>query len=261
LTSMISSLPSDVITSSESEVKSTSLFNVYLASNLAEIRESQRLRYQIFVGEMGAKISSNQSEYDIDHYDDYCQHLLVRNVATGKLVASTRLLGDHQTLQAGGYYSANEFDLSMLEDLPGRKLEIGRTCVAAEYRSGAVIGLLWGGLAKFVQVEGYDYLFGCASIDMTDGGVLAHALYSEAKRKYAMDGLTVRPRNALPMIDSCRSHQRLRMPPLLKAYFSLGAKVCGEPCWDNVFNCADLFLLLRVSDMQSRYARHFKIGL
>lgn len=257
---MISNLSSGIIALPKIEVKPTSRFDVYLASNTDEIRESQRLRYQIFIDEMGAKISNNGSEYDIDHYDDYCQHLLVRDIATGKLVASTRLLGDGQALRAGGYYSINEFDLDELDQLPGRKLEIGRTCVAPEYRSGAVIGLLWGGLARFVQDEGYEYLFGCASIDMADDGAMAQALYTEAKRKYAMEGLTVKPRNPLPIVDPYSSTQRLRMPPLLKAYFSLGAKVCGAPCWDEVFNCADLFLLLRVSDMQSRYARHFKFN-
>ncbi len=260
MTSMISNLSSDIIAVPTSEVQPTTRFDVYLARNDTEIRESQRLRYQIFAGEMGAQISSNGSDCDIDHYDDYCQHLLVRDVSTGKLVASTRLLGDCQALLAGGYYSTSEFDLGMLDHLPGRKLEIGRTCVASEYRSGAVIGLLWGGLARFVNAEGYDYLFGCASMDMTDGGALAHGLYTEAKRKYSMEGLTVQPRNPLPIVDPSPSNQRLRMPPLLKAYFSLGANVCGAPCWDKVFNCADVFILLRVSEMQSRYARHFNMN-
>ena len=260
MTSMIRNLSSDSITIPANEVQYTARFSVYLARTAAEIRESQQLRYQIFAGEMGAQISGHETEIDVDHYDAYCDHLLVRELATGQLVASTRLLGDRQALRAGGFYSANEFDISMLDRLQGRKLEIGRTCVAASFRNGTVIAQLWGGLARFVQSEGYDYLFGCASMDMTDDGALAQAMYSEAQRKYSVaDGLTVQPRNPLPIVAPYISNERLRLPPLLKAYFSLGAKVCGAPCWDKIFNCADVFLLLRVSDMQSRYARHFKI--
>jgi putative hemolysin len=260
MTSKFRNLSSDIITFPVTEVQYTTRFSVYLARTADEIRESQQLRYQVFVGEMGAQISSDEAEIDIDHYDGYCDHLLVREVATGQLVASTRLLGDRQALCAGGFYSANEFDISMLDQLVGRKLEIGRTCVAVEFRNGAVIAQLWGGLARFVQSEGYDYLFGCVSMDMTDEGALAQALYSEAQRKYSVaDGLTVQPHNPLSIVAPYISNERLRMPPLLKAYFSLGAKVCGAPCWDKTFNCADMFLLLRVSDMQSRYARHFKI--
>lgn len=229
-------------------------FELSFAASPAELRESQQLRYRIFAGELGARIEGG---IDRDHFDDYCQHLLVRESGSGRLIACTRILTDEQAARAGGFYSAGEFDLAMLESLPGRVMEIGRTCVDADYRSGAVIATLWQGLAAYVTNERYDYLFGCASIGLEDGGAQAHAILDQIRAKYLAPATQrVRPFVSLPGADA-RPSDKPRLPPLLKAYLSLGAKACGEPCWDQDFNCADVFMLLNVSDLHPRYARHF----
>ena len=158
---------------------------------------------------------------------------------------------------AGRFYSEGEFDLEMTRSLPGRVMEIGRTCVHPDYRSGAVIALLWSGIAGYINAEGYDYLFGCASIGLEDGGAAAHAILDTIRDKHlAPSYQRVRPYQSLPAADAPATG-RVRMPPLLKAYLSLGAKACGEPYWDREFNCADVFMLLNVSDLHPRYARHF----
>lgn len=232
-------------------------FAVGFAKTRDEILETQRLRYRIFADEMGAEIHTTQEGVDRDQYDAYCRHLMVRDLDSGQVIACTRILTDDQAPRAGGFYSANEFDLSMLDSLPGRVMEVGRTCVDAEFRNGAVIASLWSGLAGFFNQHNFDYLFGCASIGLEDGGAIAHALLQQIKAKYmAPPWQRVRPLLPLPAADA-RPTEKVRMPALLKAYFSLGAKSCGEPYWDRQFNCADVFVLVNVSDLHSRYARHF----
>ena len=232
-------------------------FITRFAETPAEILETQQLRYKIFAGELGASIDGGELKADSDHYDQFCRHLTVRTGDTGRLVACTRVLTDEMAARAGGFYSSGEFDLSMIDSLPGRVMEVGRTCVDAEFRSGAVIAVLWQGLADYIMSQGFDYLFGCASIGLEDGGGNCHALLQQIKSKHMAPGWQhVRPLIPMPLAD-VRPTQKVRMPPLLKAYFSLGAKACGEPYWDRDFNCADVFVLVNVSDLHSRYARHF----
>jgi putative hemolysin len=182
---------------------------------------------------------------------------MVRDNTTGKVIACTRILTDDKAPDAGGFYSANEFDLAMIDSLPGRVMEIGRTCVDSEYRGGVAIAMLWQGIAAYVTGHGFDYLFGCASIGLEDGGATAHAILDTIRSKYlAPERQHVRPFIPLPAAD-VRATEKPKMPPLLKAYVSLGAKACGEAYWDRDFNCADVFMLLNVSDLNPRYARHF----
>ncbi len=233
-------------------------FVASFAGDAAEVLESQRLRYRIFAQELGAQIEGNGEGVDCDQYDPYCKHLLVRDVATQRIVACTRILTDDQAPNAGGFYSASEFDLQMLEALPGRLMEIGRTCVDAKYRNGAVIATLWQGIASFVTANKIDYLFGCASIGLDDGGASAHAILKMIDARYtAPDSHRVRPYFPLPAADSRILEEKPKMPPLLKAYLSLGAKACGDAYWDRDFNCADVFMLLNIGDLHPRYARHF----
>lgn len=232
-------------------------FAVSFARTREELLETQKLRYRIFAGELGASIDGGPEQIDTDEYDAWCRHLMVRDTLTGQVIACTRILTDDQAPNAGGFYSAGEFDLSMLDTLPGRVMEIGRTCVDADYRNGAVIASLWQGLAGYFTQHGFDYLFGCASIGLEDGGAQAHAILQTVKSKHmSPEYHRVRPYYPLPAADG-RSVEKLRMPPLLKAYVSLGAKACGEAYWDRDFNCADVFMLLNVSDLCPRYARHF----
>ena len=232
-------------------------FKVEFADSPEQVLETQQLRYQIFAGELGAQIDGGAELADRDRFDPYCHHLLVRETASGRVIACTRILTDEAARLAGRFYSEGEFDLEMTRSLPGRVMEIGRTCVHPDYRSGAVIALLWSGIAGYINAEGYDYLFGCASIGLEDGGAAAHAILDTIRDKHlAPSYQRVRPYQSLPAADAPATG-RVRMPPLLKAYLSLGAKACGEPYWDREFNCADVFMLLNVSDLHPRYARHF----
>jgi putative hemolysin len=232
---------------------------VELATTVEDIRASQRLRYRVFAEELGADVHGADAGIDEDHFDAYCQHLLVRESAGGRIVASTRLLLDDDARRAGGFYSSSEFDLGPVLDLPGRRLEVGRTCVDPNYRQGAAIAVLWSGLADFVKYHAVDMLFGCASIEMHDGGVMVQAIMNRV-RPHAMtaEDCRVVPHKPLPSLpEGAEETVSAPLPPLLKAYFRLGARACGEPCYDPAFNCADILVLVNVAEIDASYTRHF----
>ena len=142
-----------------------------------------------------------------------------------------------------------------------RGLEIGRTCVDPAYRNGGTIAVLWSELAEVLNEGGYRYLMGCASIPMQDGGVQAQAIMQRLRERHlCTEYLRAEPRQPLPRLE-LPDNLISEMPPLLKAYMRLGAKVCGEPCWDPDFQVADVFILLKRDELCPRYARHFKAAV
>lgn len=231
---------------------------VELISNPAALREALALRFLVFSEECGALLPSAETGLDQDGFDLYCEHLAVRDLDTGRLVATTRMLDSQRARLAGSFYSEGEFQLVGLPQLRGEILEIGRTCVHPDYRNGATISVLWSGLAQIMNEREYAYLMGCASIPMGDGGVQAQAIMQRLRERYlCRDWLNAIPRRPLPELD-IPPNVTAQVPPLLKAYMRLGAKICGEPCWDADFNVADVFILLRREQLCPRYARHFK---
>ncbi|PCI57561.1 MAG: hemolysin [Methylophilaceae bacterium] len=227
-----------------------------LARNKTEVAEAQRLRYKVFAEEMGAQISSNNG-LDIDGFDTYCDHLLVRDTSTQQVVGTYRLLSPHQANEAGSYYASGEFDLSRINHLLDNTVEAGRACVHQDYRNGGTITLLWAGLANYMQMHGYEHMIGCASIPMNDGGHTAASVYHQLKNKHMCPAeYRVFPHVHLP-IESLNSNLQVPCPPLIKSYLRLGAKICGEPAWDSYFNTADILVMLSMSTMNRRYAAHF----
>ncbi|TRO16507.1 GNAT family N-acetyltransferase [Ectopseudomonas mendocina] len=227
----------------------------------AALREAQALRYRVFSAEFDAKLNGAELGLDMDDYDIHCRHIGVRDLESGELVATTRLL-DHQAAAGlGRYYSEEEFALHGLAGLEGPVLEIGRTCVDVAYRNGATIAVLWGELAEVLNEGGYRYLMGCASISMQDGGIQAHAVMQRLRERYlCTEHLRAEPKHPLPQLD-LPGNVIAEMPPLLKAYMRLDAKICGEPCWDKDFQVADVFILLKRDELCPRYARHFKAAV
>lgn len=232
--------------------------HVSLAAVPAEIRAAQRLRYRVFVEEMGARIDGTDPGIESDRFDPYCQHLIVRDRINGGVVGCYRILTDTQAALAGGYYSQSEFDLTRILATPGRFMEVGRTCVHPDYRSGAVIALLWSGLARFMVMNKIDYLMGCASIPLRTGTHEATAIYQRLADKHlSPEQWRVYPKTPLPRMQLAGADAPVTIPPLVRAYLRAGAMICGEPAWDPDFNVADLFVLLRAEDINERYLRHF----
>jgi putative hemolysin len=228
---------------------------VGFARTPSEIQDAQRLRYRIFAGEMGAILPSRTPGIDHDIYDPYCEHLVVRDTRSGEVVGNYRILSPENARQVG-YYSENEFDLTRLQHLRPRLAEIGRSCVHPDHRNGATIALLWSGLARYMTERGYDYLMGCASISMADGGHAAASLYNRLAENLGPQEYRVFPRCPLPLA-ALRKDRQAETPPLIKAYLRAGAWVCGEPAWDTDFNTADLPILMSMRKVSDRYAKHY----
>ncbi|MEI7611565.1 MAG: GNAT family N-acyltransferase [Betaproteobacteria bacterium] len=221
-----------------------------------EIKAAQKLRYKIFADELGARLPTHRPGIDQDRYDAYCEHLIVRDEGANKVVGTYRILSPEKAQKIGSYYSESEFDLARLDHLRPSLVEIGRSCVHADYRTGATIALLWAGLAKYMLDHRYEHLIGCASISMADGGHAAASMFKRLEAHMSPLEYRVFPRYPLSM-DALNSDLAAELPPLIKGYLRAGAYVCGEPSWDPDFNTADLPILLPMSRLDSRYAKHF----
>lgn len=232
------------------------------AHSEAEVREAQALRYQVFAVEMGARLSTPRGTpagLDVDIFDAYCEHLLVRAPSAagdaGPVVGTYRVLTPAAAKRAGGLYSDTEFDLTRLRSLRPRLVEIGRSCVHPDHRSGGAILALWAALAEFMARNGLDTVIGCASVSMRDGGHFAASLWRQLSAQHlAPIDCQVRPRLPLP-IDHLRQDLQVEPPALIRGYVRCGAKLMGEPAWDPDFNTADLPLLLRTADLPARFRR------
>lgn len=255
------SLPIAVpVENSQRQVAKQPKFIAQFAHTSASIQAAQRLRAKTFSAEYGVRFHHAHG-LDIDDYDRFCLHLNVYDTTNGCLIATTRLLSGEQAQRAGGFYSAQEFDLSaLLPRLPGRVLEIGRTCVHPDYRSGAAITVLWSALAEYLLAEDFAYLIGCASIALDDSGERFTAIMASLDAdKFVEPALRVTPKRAMPLhaLASLPDAAKAALPPLLKAYLRMNAKIGGEPCFDLEFNCADMFIVLDVSTLAGRYAQRF----
>ncbi|GIZ52809.1 GNAT family N-acetyltransferase [Noviherbaspirillum aridicola] len=228
-----------------------------LASTPGEVREVQRLRYKVFIEGGGLARLMNEERLDRDRFDDCCDHLLVRDMATLEVVGTYRLLNPKGAQKLGELYCEGEFDLRRLAHLRARLVEAGRACIHPDYRSGAVIMMLWSGMADYMRRNGCEYLIGCASISLADGGAQANAVFQQLSRDGHLSPPEYRapPRLAFPLHGDTDIAPAL--PPLLKGYLRSGAWVCGEPAWDPEFHCADLLVLLPLANLDERYARRY----
>ncbi|WP_082680260.1 GNAT family N-acetyltransferase [Paucibacter sp. KCTC 42545] len=229
-----------------------------------EVREAQALRYQVFAEEMGARLCVPKGappKLDIDTFDAFCEHLLVREVRgdgrKGKVIGTYRVLTPAAAKRAGGLYSETEFDLTRLRSLRERMVELGRSCIHPDHRSGGAIMVLWGALAEFMLRNELDTMIGCASVSMRDGGHFAASLWKQLEKTH-LAGIEwqVRPRLPLP-VDDLRQDLVVEAPPLIKGYLRCGARILGAPAWDPDFNTADLPMMMRIQDLPARYRRHF----
>lgn len=239
-----------------SRARSAQRLHVGLACCESEVLEAQKLRYRIFADELGARLQARTPGVDQDIYDPFCDHLIARDEQSGRIVGTYRILSPSAARRIGGYYSENEFDLTRLQYLRGNIVEVGRSCIDADYRSGAVIALLWAGLIRYMLHGRYEHLIGCASISMADGGHGAAGIYRQLDGHLSPLEYRAFPRLPLPL-DKLSASDNPELPPLLRGYLRAGAWVCGEPAWDPDFNTADLLLMLPVSRISARYARHF----
>lgn len=256
--------PARDVESSTQSVLSVGGITAHWARHLDEVRAAQKLRYEVFVHEMGAKLPIIVEGHDIDLFDDYCEHLLVKDEASGEVIGTYRLLTPTQARRLGSTYTDTEFDLTRLRGIRERMVELGRSCVHPEHRQGSVILTLWSALAEFMHHNSLDIMIGCASVPMMVHGVTSPQTAANIWHKLRQTHLAgiewqVRPRLPLP-VDMPLDDVTVDPPALIKGYLRLGAKVLGAPAWDPDFNTADLPMMMRLQDLPSRYRRHFLRG-
>jgi putative hemolysin len=245
-----------VSTPSQSD-EATAHYSLLVAHDDAEVRAAQRLRYQVFAEEMGADLHTEVAGLDVDYFDQFCDHLVVRHDPTGEIVGCYRMLPPERAREAGRLYSDGEFDLSKLAGIRGALVETGRSCVHPDHRTGAVVGLVWAGIARYMLLSGHEWLAGCASVPLHDGGELAAGVWDTVSRKnYAPGEFRVAPRDPWHVAAAPRP-EKATIPPLLRGYLRLGAWVCGAPALDEDFGVADFFVLLSMARVDQRYLRFF----
>ncbi len=242
-------------------VASAPNYSIVVAGTSEEVSAAQRLRHLVFAEEMGARLHTPVPGLDVDIFDDYCDHLLIRDDRSGEVVGTYRMLPPHRAAQLGRLYADGEFDLSGLADLRGLLVETGRSCVHPGHRSGAVINLMWTGIARYLHLHGHRWLSGCASVPLADGGDAAAAVWEVVREKHiAPPRLRVAPRIPYPVgpaPTADRASLLATVPPLLRGYLRLGAWIGGEPAHDVDFAVADFFVLLSLDRVDPRYLRHF----
>ena len=229
------------------------------ATTPEHVELAQRLRHQVFVEEMGARLNNipgTPPGLDRDIFDAHCEHLLVRG-ASGHVIGTYRVMTPTAARRMGGWYTETEFDLTRLRHHTSTMAELGRSCVHADHRNGSVIMTLWAALGDFMRRNRLDTMIGCASISMRDGGHVAASVWEQLRRTHlAPIEHHVQPRLALP-VDDLNTGLQVETPALIKGYLRCGAKVLGPPAWDPDFNTADLPLMLRLRDLPAKYQRHF----
>lgn len=238
-----------------------------LARDARDLRAAQRLRYEVFVQELGATGASvdHAAQLERDAYDAHFDHLLLIDTRRDPdllqdVVGAYRLLPPERVASAGGYYSENEFDLGELRASGRRLVELGRSCVHRDLRGGAAMFLLWNGLAEYVLERGIEVMFGAASFHGTDGAALAKPLSYLHHFHRAPVGLrvTARPEHRLdlaplPQDQLTRAEAMAGIPPLIKAYLRLGGHVSDGAWVDQDFNTIDLCLVMDTARMSVKH--------
>jgi len=269
----------------EGDLTSGSL-QVRLAQSPEEVDAAQALRYKIFYQEMGAHPSAEVAARarDCDSMDACCEHLLVLDNAregAERVVGTYRLIRREHAARHGSFYSESEFDIAPLIAHEGEILELGRSCIHPDYRTGTVMGVLWKGLAAYMFRHDIKLMFGCASLHGTniqDHAVALSYLYHHhlappQLRARALAGVSV-SMNILPKEafdpDAAFDHLTFNgirldpkaglasLPPLIKGYLRVGCVIGDGAYIDHQFNTTDVCIIFRTETITDRYLRHYE---
>ena len=231
-----------------------------LAVTAAERLAAYRLRFVVFNLEMNEGLESSYADgYDMDRYDDVCDHLIVEERVTGLIVGTYRIQMGDVAERHFGYYSEQEFCFAPYESMRAQIVELGRACIHREHRSQEVLNLLWRGIARYALANGGRYMMGCCSLTSQDPE-MGHAVYQSLKSYMVEPELVTRPTVGYAMPEAVGSIEEMRAPKLLRAYLTIGAKICGEPAIDRAFKTIDFLTLLDLQTLHPRVAARFLEG-
>ncbi len=231
-------------------VRSASAYHLRLAETAQEVQAAQALRYQVFNLELQEGLeASHHCGLDADPFDEVCDHLLVEHVPSGQIVGTYRLQTGATAAQNLGYYCAQEFEFAGFDQYRREIIELGRACVHAQHRNLVVLGLLWKGIADYARRHGGRYLVGCSSLTSQDPAVGASAYATLGRQHLVEIALRTRP---LPEFDcplDQLSPEPVSVPKLLRAYLTVGARICGPPALDRHFKTIDFLTLLDLESL------------
>ncbi|OBK15704.1 GNAT family N-acetyltransferase [Mycobacterium asiaticum] len=246
-------------------------YSLLLSTDEALIEAAQRLRYDVFTSTAGFALPAAIDGRDADRFDEYCDHLLVRDDDTGELVGCYRMLPPAGAIAAGGLYTATEFDVRAFDSLRPSLVEMGRAAVREGHRNGGVVLLMWAGILAYLDRCDYEYVTGCVSVpispdsaameaDQTPGsqvrGVRDFVLTRHAARYRVHPYRPVRV-DGKPLEDIAPP-ERPTIPALMRGYLRLGAQVCGEPAHDPDFGVGDFCVLLAKQHANTRYLKRLR---
>lgn len=230
-------------------------FILKTADSIFELKQALSLRHDIFYTEMQNRQTDNN--LDIDDLDNICDHLIIIDKKSHKIVGTYRLIS---SAFSDVFYSEGEFDISEVKKLPGNKLELGRACIHPDYRTGAIINLLWKGIAEYIKKTNTKYLFGCASVPTTNSLEAANLLSYLRSKELSVDDYAVKPtekyRAELPAAEA---KTEMELPALIQSYILAGAKFYGQPALDKDFACFDFFMMLKVDEMSRLFRRRYRL--
>jgi putative hemolysin len=231
-----------------------------LALTETERAAAYRLRFVVFNLEMNEGLESAYVDgYDKDHFDDVCDHMIVQNRTTGAIVGTYRMQMGDVAGQYFGYYSEQEFCFTPYEAMRGQIVELGRACIHREHRSPEVLHLLWRGIARYALVNGGRYMMGCCSLtsqDVEEG----YAVFASLKSCMVEPSLLTKATPAFALPKAKTVLPEARAPKLLRAYLTIGAKICSEPAIDRDFKTIDFLTLLDLQTLHPRVATRFLEG-
>lgn len=257
-------IPSDKPTSSSAAPR----YSLLLSTDPAMIEAAQRLRYDVFTSTPGFALpAADAQRRDVDSFDEFCDHLLVRDDDTGELVGCYRMLAPAGAIAAGGLYTATEFDTRAFDPLRGSLVEMGRAVVRDGHRNGGVVLLMWAGILAYLDRYGYDYVTGCVSVPIGDdsgrpGSQLRGVRDFILSRHAAPPAYRVYPHRPVVVdgtaLDDIEPPARPAVPALMRGYLRLGAQVCGEPAHDPDFGVGDFCVLLDKQHADTRYLKRLR---
>ena len=241
-------------------------YSLLLSTDPTLVDAAQRLRHRVFSTEPGFALPAGGDGRDADRFDEFCDHLLVREDTSGELVGCYRMLPPPGAIAAGGLYTATEFDVRALDPLRPSLVEMGRAVVRADHRNGAVVLLMWAGILAYLDRCGYDYVTGCVSVpthgELSPGSQIRGVRDFVLRRHAAAPVYTVRPYRPVVIdgrgLDEIEPPARPALPPLMRGYLRLGARVCGEPAHDPEFGVGDFPALLDKRAADVRYLKRLR---
>ena len=244
-------------------------YRLRLAQGFEDREAACRLRFKVFNIELGEGLKrSYETGIDTDHFDVFCEHLLVEDKADGRVVGTYRMQSGSTAAMNLGYYSEQEFEFAPYEPLRRDILELGRASIDREHRTPEVLTLLWRGIAQYANEMGLRYLIGCSSLNSKDPAE-GWQMYGELERYRVSPEFETLPTSPY----ECPSEQQGRdtqissdpenpavptkVPKLLKTYLTIGARICAPPAWDREFGTIDFLTLLDLKMLSSAARNRF----